>query len=64
MTAPDHHTAMLDAALKLEEDPKEAWRKSLIIAALDNIIHHDDCPVLRAACRARYLEITDGKPIL
>jgi len=60
---PDHHTAMLDEALKLVEDPKEAWRQSLIIAAIDSIIRHDDCPVLRAACRARYLQITEGKSL-
>jgi hypothetical protein len=57
----DHQTQMYRDVVKMAEDPKEAFRVSLIIAALDNIIRHDDCRVLRAACRARYLEITDGK---
>lgn len=45
------------------EDQKEAWRLSLVIAALSNLMSHDTDPVLRAACRARYLDLTDGKPM-
>lgn len=44
-------------------EQKEAWRLSLIIAALSNIMSHDTDPVLRAACRARYLDLTDGKAL-
>ena len=40
---------------------KEAWRISLILAALENLMKYDECAVLRAACRARYLDLTDGK---
>jgi hypothetical protein len=55
---------MLNAAEALiDADKKEALRENLVIAALDSIIRHDNCPVLRAACRARYLEITDGRPL-
>lgn len=38
-------------------------RERLVVEALWGIIQHDTDPVLRAACRARYLEITDGKPM-
>jgi hypothetical protein len=59
----DHMTQMYRDAEKLVDDPKEVARLNKVIAALDSIIRNDQCPVLRAACRARYLEITDGKPI-
>ena len=62
----DHMGEMYAAAEALIDAPdqKEALRERLVIAALDSIIRNDSCPVLRAACRARYLEITDGRPIL
>jgi hypothetical protein len=47
------------AATALAEG-RDAWRASLILAALDNIIRYDTDPVLKAACRARSLELTDG----
>jgi hypothetical protein len=59
----DHFLEDYRAAEALATDQKEALRLSLIIASLSNIIQHDQCPVLKAACRARYLEITDGKPL-
>lgn len=39
----------------------EAFRLSLILAALESLMKYDECAVLRAACRARYLDLTDGK---
>ena len=63
----DHLTKDLNAALTLvpdaASDKREAWRLSLVIAALSNLMSHDTDPVLRAACRARYLDLTDGKPM-
>ncbi len=68
MTAPDHIGADLRAAMALadganDNDRREAWRLSLVIAALANLVRYDTDPVLRAACRARYLDLTDGKPM-
>ncbi|PAQ03688.1 hypothetical protein LRP31_25680 [Mesorhizobium mediterraneum] len=36
-------------------------KQSVILAALENLMKLDECPVLRAACRARYLDLTDGR---
>lgn len=41
---------------------KEAWRLSVVLAALESLMKYDECAVLRAACRARYLDLTDGDP--
>lgn len=40
---------------------RQVWVNSLILAALENLMKYDECAVLRAACRARYLDLTDGK---
>lgn len=47
--------------LRVVPDNHEAWRLSLILAALENLMKYDTDMVLRAACRARYLDLTDGK---
>ena len=56
----------LQEAQKLAEpsegrDLKALLRQSVILAALENIMKLDECPVLRAAARARYLDLTDGR---
>lgn len=38
--------------------PRGAFIKSLLIASLENIFKHDTDATLRAACRARYLDLT------
>ena len=38
---------------------KEAWRLSLILAALENLMKYDTDPVLKAACKARYIDLKD-----
>lgn len=43
------------------EDLKETLRQSVILAALENLMKLDSDPVLRAAARARYLDLTDGR---
>lgn len=45
----------------IRQDLRDRMRMSLILAALENIIKHDDEPSLKAACRARYCDLTDGK---
>ena len=61
----DHMTEMYAEATALADndnpDKREAWRLSLLIAALSNIMSYDTDPILRAACRARYLDLTDGR---
>lgn len=42
-------------------DLKELLRQSVVLAALENIIKLDNEPCLRAAARARYLDLTDGR---
>ncbi|WP_181175722.1 hypothetical protein [Mesorhizobium sp. B2-3-4] len=51
---------MIRPTLHIVSDAKEAFRLSLILAALENLMKYDECAVLRAACRARYLDLTDG----
>lgn len=46
--------------LKVVPRDKEAWRLSVVLAALESLMKFDECAVLRAACRARYLDLTDG----
>lgn len=61
----DHMTEMYAGAMAAvpvtKADLKLMLVKSVILASLENLMKHDDCPVLRAACRARYLDLTDGK---
>lgn len=40
---------------------KVLLRQSVILAALENLMKLDTDPVLRAAARARYLDLTDGR---
>ena len=40
---------------------EEAWRVSLILAALENLIKFDNDAPARAVYRARYLDLTDGR---
>lgn len=40
---------------------KALLRRSVVLAALEEILKLDDCPAFRAAARARYLDLTDGK---
>lgn len=47
--------------LRIVPRDQEAFRLSLILAALESLMKYDECAVLRAACRARYLDLTDGK---
>ncbi|RWO34776.1 MAG: hypothetical protein EOS10_00285 [Mesorhizobium sp.] len=42
-------------------DLKEMFQKSVILASLENLMKLDTDPVLRAAARARYLDLTDGR---
>lgn len=61
---PDHIAASLRASMALADGANDNDRREkLVIEALWAVIHYDTCPVLRAGCRARYLEITDGKPL-
>ena len=41
------------------EQLREQLRASVVLAALENIIKHDDDPKLRQAARRRYLELTE-----
>lgn len=43
------------------QDLKAMLRQSVLLAALENLMQYDTDPVLRAACRARYLDLTDGR---
>lgn len=59
MTSPNH---LIDSkAPRIVPRDGEAWRVSLVLAALESLMKYDECTVLRAACRARYLDLTDGK---
>lgn len=61
----DHIAADLRASCALADQANDNTRRErLVIEALSNIIQHDTCPVLRGAARARYLEITDGRPLI
>ncbi|TJU85609.1 MAG: hypothetical protein E5Y10_24630 [Mesorhizobium sp.] len=42
-------------------DLKDMLQKSVILASLENLMKLDTDPVLRAAARARYLDLTDGR---
>ncbi len=56
------HSHLYDSqTIRVVPRDAEAWRVSLILAALENLMKYDECAVLRAACRARYLDLTDGK---
>lgn len=43
------------------DELKALLRQSVVLGALEEIMKLDDCQVLRAACRARYLDMTDGR---
>ncbi len=43
------------------DELKAMLRQSVILAAIESILKHDTDPVLRAAARARYLDLTDGR---
>jgi hypothetical protein len=45
----------------MRADLKDMLKQSVLLAALENIMKLDSCPVLRAAARARYLDLTDGR---
>lgn len=51
-----------ETTVRIVPRDKEAWRLSLVLAALESLMKYDECAVLRAACRARYLDLTDGDP--
>lgn len=46
--------------VRLVQRDKEAWRLSVVLAALESLMKYDECAVLKAACKARYLDLTDG----
>jgi hypothetical protein len=66
MTSPDHHLDMLNAAEALIDAPdtradlKTLLRRSVLLAALENVAKLETDPSLKAACRTRFLELTDG----
>lgn len=43
------------------DELKALLRQSVVLGALEEIMKLDDCQVLRAAARARYLDLTDGR---
>lgn len=64
MTAPDHIAADLRASMALADgapDLRQMLIRSVILSSLEYLVKYDDCPVFRAAARARYCDLTDGK---
>jgi len=51
----------MNACPKTSPELLEAFRKSLVLAALENLLKHDDDATARAVYRARYLDLTDGR---
>lgn len=40
---------------------RERFRLSLVLSALENLVKHDTDPAFKAAARARYVDLTDGR---
>jgi len=63
----DHLTAAYAQAEALYDgsagraELKALLQRSVLLAALENVAKLDTDPSLKAACRARYLDLTDGK---
>lgn len=54
-------TQSVNPNLRVVPRDKEAWRLSLVLAALENLMKFDEEATARAVYRARYLDLTDGK---
>lgn len=58
----DHHTEMLNAAMVplTSAELKAQLQRSVVLAALENIMRLDRDRALRKEVRRRYLELTGG----
>jgi hypothetical protein len=67
MTHPDHIAEDLRASEALFDgtagraDLKALLQRSVLIAALENVAKFETEPSLKAAARARFLDLTDGR---
>ena len=64
MTTPDHIAEDLRASEALFDgraDLKALLQRSVLIAALENVAKFETEPSLKAAARARFLDLTDGR---
>jgi len=55
------HLTIVPGTPRDSSDLNEMLQKSVVLASLENLMKLDECPVLRAAARARYLDLTDGR---
>jgi len=64
MSTPDHIAEDLRASEALFDgraDLKALLQRSVLIAALENVAKFETEPSLKAAARARFLDLTDGR---